>query len=99
MSYSRAEQETTVVWDEEDKVARIYSSSSVSLRKLEGLCAKYPDEYRRVWEERDGEGRLTAAKYVTGCKRIRFARPASEAVRENGKRLAAAAAEKRNTTV
>ena len=96
MGYSRMEQETSIVWDEEEKVAHIYASSSVSLRKLERLCEQYPEEYRRVWDERDEEGRLTAAKYETGCKRVRFARPASEAVRENGRRLAAVAAEKRN---
>lgn len=98
MSYSRAEQETTVVWDEEDKVARIYTASPVSMRKLDKLCKDYPREYRKVWEEKDKDGRVTAARYETGCKRIRFVKPASEAVRENGKRLAAAAAEKRNTT-
>ena len=96
MGYSRMEQETSVVWDEEEKVAHIYASSSVSLRKLERLCEQYPEEYRRVWEERDEEGRLTAAKYETGCKRVRFSKPASDAVRENGRRLAAVAAEKRN---
>ena len=89
MAYSRMEQETSIVWDEEEKVARIYTASPVSMRKLDRLCEGFPEEYRRVWEEKDAEGRVTAAKYETGCKRIRFAKPASEAQKANGRRIAA----------
>ena len=95
MAYSRMEQETSIVWDDEEKVARIYTASPVSMRKLDRLCADYPAEYRKVWEEKDGEGRVTAAKYETGCKRIRFVKPASEARIEQGRRIAAMAAQKR----
>ena len=95
MGYSRMEQETSIVWDEEEKVARIYTASPVSMRKLDKLCVDYPAEYVKVWEEKDGEGRVTAARYQTGCKRVKFARPASEARREQGRRIAALAAEKR----
>ena len=94
-AYMRCEQETSIVWDEEEKVARIYTASPVSMRKLDKLCADYPAEYRKVWEEKDAEGRVTAARYQTGCKRVKFARPASEARREQGRRIAALAAEKR----
>lgn len=95
MGYSRMEQETSIVWDDEEKVARIYTASPVSMRKLDRLCEGFPEEYRRVWEERDAEGRVTAAKYETGCKRIRFAKPASEARIEQGRLIAAMAAQKR----
>lgn len=95
MAYMRCEQETSIVWDEEEKVARIYTASPVSMRKLDKLCADYPAEYRKVWEEKDEGGRVTAARYQTGCKRVKFARPASEARREQGRRIAALAAEKR----
>lgn len=95
MSYSRVEQETSIVWDEEGKLARIYTASPVSMRKLDRLCEGFPEEYRRVWEEKDAEGRVTAAKYETGCKRIRFAKPASEARVEQGRRIAQMAAERR----
>ena len=95
MGYSRIEQETSVVWDEEEKVARIYTASPVSMRKLDRLCESYPEEYERVWEQRDREGRVVAAKYETLCKRVRFAKPASEARIEQGRRIAAMAAERR----
>lgn len=95
VGYSRMEQETSIVWDEEEKVARIYTCSPVSMRKLDKLCQDYPAEYQRVWEEKDEGGRVTAARYQTGCKMVRFKRPASEARREQGRKIAALAAEKR----
>jgi hypothetical protein len=95
MAYMRCEQETSIVWDEEEKVARIYTASPVSMRKLDKLCEDYPAEYRKVWEEKDVEGRVTAARYQTGCKRVKFARPASEARIEQGRRIAQMAAERR----
>jgi len=79
MTYIRAEQETSIVWDEEEKVARIYTASPVSMRKLDRLCEEYPAEYQRVWVEKDRDGRVTAARYETGCKRVKFGRPSSEA--------------------
>lgn len=78
MTYTRAEQETSIVWDEEEKVARIYTASPVSMRKLDRLCEEFPNEYKRVWVE-GTEGQVTAAKYETPSKRIMFSRPASEA--------------------
>lgn len=95
MGYMRMEQETSIVWDEEEKGAHIYTASPVSMRKLDRLCEDYPGEYMKVWEEKDESGRVTAARYQTGCKRVKFARPASEARREQGRRIAALAAEKR----
>ena len=38
MAYMRSEQETSIVWDEEEKVARIWTASPVSMRKLDRLC-------------------------------------------------------------
>ena len=87
MNYSRAEQETSIVWDEDEKVAHIYTSSPVTMRKLDKLCAAHSGEYRRIWEEKDGE-RITAAKYTAPSKRIRFGKPASEAKREAARNAA-----------
>ena len=78
MNYSRAEQETSIVWDEEKKVANVYTASPVTMRKLDKLCEQYPGEYRRTWVEKAGE-RITAAKYEAPSKRIKFTKPASEA--------------------
>ena len=98
MAYSRMEQETSIVWDEEEKVARIYTASPVSMRKLDRLCEQYPEEYLKVWEEKDADGRVTAAKYRTGCKRVKFSKPASEAMKAHGRLIAGLAAKKRAET-
>lgn len=91
MNYSKAEQETTVVWDEEQKVARIYTASPITLRKLNKLCEACPDEYRQTWTETDKSGKVTAAKYEVAAKFIRFAKPVVrteeqiQAAKERGK--------------
>ncbi len=97
MNYSKAEQETTVVWDEEQKVARIYTASPISMRKLDKLCEGCPDEYRQTWTETDKNGRVTAAKYEVAAKYVKFAKPASEAKKEAGRRAVAAMLKKRNS--
>lgn len=88
MNYSRAEQETSIVWDEEEKVAHIYTASPVTMRKLDKLCAAYPEEYKRLWVEKAGE-RVTAAKYTAPSKRIRYGKPASQARQDSAKTAAA----------
>lgn len=83
---SRAEQETCIVWDAEEKVAHIYASDPVSIRKLDALCAEHPETYRCIWVDPLGVG--VAKKYEAPADRIRFAKPASEAQRESGRKLA-----------
>lgn len=77
--YTRMEQETSIVWDEEEKVAHIYTASPVSMRRLDRLCEEFPGEYVKVWEEKDADGRVTAAKYTAPSMRIKFGKPSSEA--------------------
>ena len=86
MSYSRAEQETSIVWDEESKVAKIYTASPVSMRKLDRLCEQCPNEYRKLWQEEDKQGRITAAKYEVSCKLVRFGKP--KAIRDEQREAA-----------
>ena len=87
MNYSRAEQETSIVWDEEQKVAHVYTASPVTMRKLDKLCEQFPGEYKRTWTENAGE-RITAAKYDAPSKRVRFTKPISEARREQARTAA-----------
>ena len=75
MNYSRAEQETSIVWDEEEKIAHIYTASPRTMRKLDKLCADCPTEYKVVCLERDKAGKQTAAKYEVRAKLIRFGKP------------------------
>lgn len=92
MNYSRAEQETSIVWDEEEKVAHIYTASPVTMRKLDKLCEQYA-EYRRTAQEIDKPGRQTAAKYEVPARLIRFGKPREvteeqrEAARERFSRM------------
>lgn len=92
MAYSRYEQETSIVWDEDEKVARIYTASPVTMRRLDKLCDGFPDIYKKVWEQDDG----LAKKYEVNRRYIRFGKPASEAMKEHGRRIAAMRAEKQN---
>lgn len=95
MGYSRQEQETTIVWDEFEKIAHIYTASPVSMRKLDKLCAECPDEYARTWTETDGEGTISAARYMVRCKLVKFAKPRvmteeqREVLAERGRRIMA----------
>ena len=75
MNYSRAEQETSIVWDEEEKLARIYTASFVTMRKLDKMCEQFPAVYCRTWSETDSDARQTAAKYEVYKGYVRFGKP------------------------
>lgn len=83
--YSRYEQESSIVWDEDTKTARIYTASPVTMRKLDRLCAECPETYQRTWAEKTGDS-ITAAKYEMPARFIRFGKPATAAQIEAGKR-------------
>lgn len=73
-SYTRVEMETSITWDDEEKLARVYTASPITMRKLDKLCEQCA-EYRRTWTETDSEGRITAAKYEVAAKLVRFGKP------------------------
>lgn len=81
MGYSRIEQETHIVWDEELKTAHLYTASPVTMRKLDKLTVQFPDVYRRTWIEKTGDS-ITAAKYEIDARFVRFSKPASVAQTE-----------------
>ena len=64
----------TIIWDEEDKNARVYTASPVLRRKLDKLCEQFPDIYQRTWEGMD-DGRIVAARYTVYKGFVRFAKP------------------------
>jgi hypothetical protein len=59
------------------------------LRKLEQLAAKYPEAYKLTHEETDENGAIYCRQYHVEKKYIKFGKPASEARKEVGRRLAA----------
>lgn len=73
--YSRYEQETTILWNEEDKTANVYTASPVTMRKLDKMCERFPDDYKCVWVDADG----CAKKYRIAPKLVSFRPPVSEA--------------------
>ena len=86
-----AEQETSVTFDREQKVAHIYTSDRTQFTKLDKLCKTNPDSYKCVWVDNQvmADGLPLGKKYETPAKLIRFGKPASaakvEACRRTGK--------------
>lgn len=86
MNYSRAERETTIVYDEEERIAHIYTASQITIRRLDKLCAEHPEVYRRTRTETEDQ-KITAARYECPSKYIRFGKPASEQKRAQAIRM------------
>ena len=84
MKYSLQERETSIVWDDAERVARVYTASPATMRKLARLADDFPGVYKCVWQEKTGDA-TTAAKYEVPARFIRFGRPASAAQIEAGK--------------
>ena len=84
--FKKAEQETHIRWDAEERIAHIYTANPADIRKLDKLAEDYPEEYKCVW----ADGKFAAKKYEVDAKHIRFRKPASqaqrEAAKENGRR-------------
>ena len=70
------EQETIIRWDEEDKLIRWYSCSTVQLRRMEKMAARYPGQFRLVRRTDDSAW----YEFAPGLLRIR--KPMSDAQRE-----------------
>lgn len=74
-----AEREVIIRWSMADKVATIHADNPVLVRKLDKLCAEYPEAYRCTRAD-DPYG---AKRYEVDVKLIRFGKPASEARKES----------------
>lgn len=81
---TKSEQETSIVWDAEQKRARIYTADPVSIRKLDKLCDEFPTEYAHVWSDDDG----TAKKYEVPARFIRFGKPSSRTMNDEQRQAA-----------
>lgn len=57
MSLTHYEQETVILFNEEEKTASVYTYNGKLKRKLEGLCADRPGDVRQIKD--DGRGGLT----------------------------------------
>ena len=79
---SKAEMQTHITWDAEQKQATLYTCDTVTIRKLDRLVKECPNAYRCIWV---GEN-PTARKYTFPARYLRFGKPASEATVEAGRR-------------
>ena len=70
-----SERESIIRWSMADKQASIYADNPALVRKLDKLCAEYPDVYRCT---KDAD-KFGAKRYEIPVKYIRFCKPASEA--------------------
>ena len=90
MKFSRDEQEAGICINaDSDRAIITVTAYPLYLRKFELLSAKYPEAYKLLGEEQDEEGKVYCRRYSVDKKYIRFGKPASEAKRALGRRLAA----------
>ncbi len=83
---TRAERETTICSNAEERIAYIYTSDPVYMRKFDKLCKEDPETYKCI--EVDPLGYYK--RYTAPMKRISFRKAPSEARREAGRKIAEA---------
>ena len=71
----KAEQETIIRWDAEERIAHIDTAHAPMIAKLDKLVAAYPETYKCVFVD----SLYKAKKYKVPASYIRFGKPASEA--------------------
>lgn len=78
---SREEQELTLTVCRADDDVRVYTSDRLYMRKLDGLCERFPDVYRCIWTDKQimGDSLPLGRKYEFPRRFLRFGVPASAA--------------------
>ncbi len=72
---TKAEQETIIRWDAEERIAHIDTAYAPMIVKLDKLVEAYPETYKCVYVDY----LYKAKKYEVPASFIRFGKPASEA--------------------
>lgn len=70
MSLSRLEQETIIVFNEQEQEAIIETFKSSLIKRLNKLCKEYPDKFKFVSEYTEG-----CRKYIVSKKYVRIGSP------------------------
>ncbi len=78
---SKAEQETIIRWDAEERIAHIDSAQRSMIAKLDKLVEAYPDTYKCVFEDKF----FHAKKYTVPASFISFRKPASKVQKETAR--------------
>ena len=82
---TRAEREVTIRFDAEERIAHIYTSDPVYIRRLDKLCEEDPETYKCVKIDPLGYFK----QYEAPSDKIRFGKSPSEALREAARKKAA----------
>lgn len=59
---TKYEQETIVNFNEDEKVAYIYTYNKRWMKKLDNLCLKFPDKF--IFEREDWYGKFLSKRYI-----------------------------------
>lgn len=83
MQLSRLEQETIILFNEEEKTAEVETFNKSLQKKLDGLCDEFPDMFQLVREDTE----ISAKRYIIPKSNVQIRKPRVISEREK-KRLA-----------
>lgn len=86
---SKYESETIINYNDEENDATVYTCNKSLIRRIDALCAKYPEVYRLIKKDKFSKT-YTLPKKLIGVKKIRIFTPEQkEKQKRQGKKLAA----------
>lgn len=82
----RQEQETVILFNEEEKEASVYTHNKSLINKLLGLCKKYPEEYKLKTEDEHSKTFKIPKRYITIRQPRTLTQEQKEKLQENVKK-------------
>jgi hypothetical protein len=61
----RIESETTITFNDEEKEATVFTCNQAMMRKLDGYCAKYPEQYYLIREDECSKTYQVPKRYIS----------------------------------
>jgi hypothetical protein len=58
------EKETTITFNNEEKIAYVYTCNDVWVRRLDGYCKEYPDQYKLYRQDEYSKTYTVPKKYI-----------------------------------
>ena len=65
MQLSAYEKETIILFNAEEKTAEIYTADPVQIRRLDSLCAEFPDTYKLKKQDEISKTYTVPKDYIT----------------------------------
>lgn len=72
---TRWEQETVINYNNEEKIATVYTSDPVVIRKLDKFVSKYPEDYKCIKTQEVAEDQESKTYEIASKKLISFRAP------------------------